>query len=108
MLSDLHLNKKHLSSFSSCRADLTGTDCPYELVVVPKEMIQGDYYTMSAAGVVMVRGEGVVMGEGRGSGHGEGKGRSAECEGEEMRAARRRRRNSEEHRGRVEWQSLVV
>ncbi len=42
--------------FHCLRADLTGTDCPYELVVTSKEAIRGDYYTMSASGVVQVSG----------------------------------------------------
>ena len=47
-----------IKMFHCMRADLTGTDCPYELVVVPKEVIRGDYYTVTAAGVVQVSGEG--------------------------------------------------
>ncbi len=31
------------------------TDSPYDLLVVNKGQIRGDYFTMSAAGVVMVR-----------------------------------------------------
>ncbi|GFH11917.1 uncharacterized protein HaLaN_07502 [Haematococcus lacustris] len=40
------------------RSDLTGTDCPYELVVTAKEVIAGDYYTMSASGVVHMHADG--------------------------------------------------
>ena len=46
-----------IKMFHCMRADLTGTDCPYELVVVPKEAIKGDYHTVSASGVVQVGGE---------------------------------------------------
>lgn len=52
--------------FHCVRADLTGTDCPYELAVVPKEIIRGDYYTITASGVVMVRAAGAEGGGGAG------------------------------------------
>ena len=47
-----------IKMFHCMGADLTGTDCPYELVVVPKEAIKGDYHTVSASGVVQVIMEG--------------------------------------------------
>ncbi|GAX74205.1 hypothetical protein CEUSTIGMA_g1654.t1 [Chlamydomonas eustigma] len=43
-----------IKMFHCIRANLTGTDCPYELVMVPKETIRGDYYTMTASGVVQM------------------------------------------------------
>ena len=56
-----------IKMFHCMRADLTGTDCPYELVVVPKEASKGDYHTVSASGIVQVirRGESVDILKGR-------------------------------------------
>ena len=53
-----HGHSARIKMFHCVRADLTGTDCPYELALVPKETIKGDYFTISASGVVQVRGEG--------------------------------------------------
>ena len=51
-----HGHGARIKMFHGVRADLSGTDCPYELIVVPKETIKGDYFTLSASGVVQVRG----------------------------------------------------
>lgn len=46
-----------IKMFHALRANLANTDCPYELVVVGKDQIHGgDYYTISASGVVQVFG----------------------------------------------------
>ena len=44
--------------FHCVRVDLTGTNNPYELGLMPKETIQGDFYTISPSGVVQVRSDG--------------------------------------------------
>lgn len=43
--------------FHAIRADSSGTGCPYELMIVPKEHISGNYFTISASGVVQMFGD---------------------------------------------------
>jgi dynein heavy chain len=57
-----HGHSARIKMFHCIRADLSGTDCPYELVVIPKESIRGDYFTLSASGVVQMFADGSPAG----------------------------------------------